>query len=103
MDKSEIVRNYKEAKNKATQIQILADLNCTDAETIKKILTEAGEYVEKKKPGPKPKTVRQIVVKPLPDCVKKAITERMILLTEEIEKKTAELAELDAYMKEEKA
>ena len=44
-----------------------------------------------------------MVVKPLPDCVKKVITERMIRLTEEIEKKTAELEELDAYMKEEKA
>lgn len=59
--------------------------------------------VEKKRPGPKPKEIRQMVVKPLPDCVKKAITERMIRLTEEIEKKTAELEELDAYMKEEKA
>lgn len=41
-----------------------------------------------------------MIVKPLPDCVKKAITERMIRLTEEIDRATAELKELDTYMKE---
>ena len=41
-----------------------------------------------------------MIVKPLPDSVKKAITERMIRLTEEIDRATAELKELDTYMKE---
>lgn len=103
MDQGEIVKSYREAKNKEKQIQILADLNGSSPEQIRKILIAAGEPAEKKRPGPKPKEIRQMVVKPLPDCVKKAITERMIRLTEEIEKKTAELEELDAYMKEEKA
>ena len=103
MDQSEIVRSYREAKNKEKQIQILADLNGSSPEQIRQILIAAGEPAEKKRPGPKPKEIRQIIVKPLPDCVKKAITGRMSRLTEESEKKTAELEELDAYMKEEKA
>lgn len=98
MDQSEIVRSYREAKNKEKQIQILADLNGSSPEQIRQILIAAGEPAEKKRPGPKLKEVRQI--KPLPDCVKKAITERMIRLTEEIDRATAELQELDTYMKE---
>ena len=86
--------------HKEKQIQILADLNGSSPEQIRQILIAAGEPAEKKRPGPKPKEIRQIIVKPLPDCVKKAITERMIRLTEEIDRATAELKELDTYMKE---
>lgn len=98
MDQSEIVRSYREAKNKEKQIQILADLNGSSPEQIRQILIAAGEPAEKKRP--KSKEIRQMVVKPMPDCVKKAITERMIRLTEEIDRATAELKELDTYMKE---
>lgn len=98
MDQGEIVRSYREAKNKEKQIQILADLNGSSPEQIRQILIAAGEPAEKKRP--KPKEIRQMVVKPMPDCVKKAITERMIRLTEEIDRATAELKELDTYMKE---
>lgn len=100
MDQGEIVRSYREAKNKEKQIQILADLNGSSPEQIRQILIAAGEPAEKKRPGPKPKEIRQMVVKPMPDCVKKAITERMIRLTEEIDRATAELKELDTYVKE---
>ena len=100
MDQGEIVRSYREAKNKEKQIQILADLNGSSPEQIRQILIAAGEPAEKKRPGPKAKEIRQLVVKPLPDSVKKAITERMIRLTEEIDRATAELKELDTYMKE---
>ena len=51
MDQSEIVRSYREAKNKEKQIQILADLNGSSPEQIRKILIAAGEPAEKKETG----------------------------------------------------
>lgn len=42
MSKDEIVRKYKEAKNKKHMIEILADLNLCDKSLIKSILTEGG-------------------------------------------------------------
>ena len=41
----EIVADYRQAKDKRAQIGILADLNSTDAATIKDILREAGELL----------------------------------------------------------
>lgn len=48
MTPAEIVRHYKEAANPKADIQVLADLNVTDAATIRAILIEAGELA----PGP---------------------------------------------------
>lgn len=45
MTNEEICRSYRMAKRKRDQIQILAELNATDADTIKDILKEGGEYV----------------------------------------------------------
>lgn len=42
MDKEDIVITYKQAKNKAEQIDILADLTMSDEETIITILRDAG-------------------------------------------------------------
>ena len=42
MTDAEIVKTYKEAKNKKTQIEILADLNCCKASDIKTILKNNG-------------------------------------------------------------
>lgn len=42
MSKDEIVRKYKEAKNKKHVIEILADLNTCDKSLIRTILTEGG-------------------------------------------------------------
>ena len=53
MTKKEICRNYQAAKKKRAQIEILADLNQTDKQTIKEILKEGGCFGGK--PGPKPK------------------------------------------------
>lgn len=54
MGKSEIVREYKQAKNPKEQIKILAELNCCTVEVIKGVLSEAGIDVNKR--GRKPKT-----------------------------------------------
>lgn len=42
MSNEEIVRSYREAKDKAVQLGILADLNCCSKEYIKQILREGG-------------------------------------------------------------
>ena len=54
MSESEIVREYRTAKNKSKQIEVLAELNAVKADWIKDILLRNPEsgYV---KPGSKPK------------------------------------------------
>lgn len=54
LSESEIVREYRTAKNKPKQIEVLAELNAVKADWIKDILLHNPEsgYV---KPGPKPK------------------------------------------------
>lgn len=42
MSNEEIVKNYREAKDKAKQLGILAELNACDEQKIKDILTEGG-------------------------------------------------------------
>ena len=42
MTVEEIVRSYREAKDKAAQVQILADLNVCSRETIRRALVEGG-------------------------------------------------------------
>lgn len=44
-DKGEICRNYRYAKNKVEQVQILAELNAVERRTMIDILTAAGEKV----------------------------------------------------------
>ena len=42
MTEGDIVRNYKGAANKEYQLHVLADLNCTDTNTIREILLKNG-------------------------------------------------------------
>lgn len=51
MINAEIVADYWQAKNKRSQIQVLANLNNTDAATIKDILREAGEHLPGRRPS----------------------------------------------------
>lgn len=61
MTKDEILTSFKQAKNPAEQVRILADLNATNVPTIKRILLEGGVDIrklpgERKKAAPaKPK------------------------------------------------
>lgn len=70
MTKGEISRSYKEARQKAKQIGVLAELNACPKEDIIEILKEAGVYkTSKKTPAkkeeiPKPKKVK-VAKKPL--------------------------------------
>lgn len=47
MTKDEILTSFKQAKNPADQVRILADLNATDVPTIKRILLEGGVDIRK--------------------------------------------------------
>ena len=60
MSESEIVREYRTAKNKPKQIAVLAELNAVKPDWIKDILLRHPEsgYV---KPGPKPKQKAEAV------------------------------------------
>lgn len=51
MTEEEIRRNYRQAKDKPIQIGILADLNCTDQNTIREILGLEKKNVRKAKTG----------------------------------------------------
>lgn len=51
MAAGEVIRNYRAAKNKNEQIQILADLNDCSSQEILDILTEAGEISGIRKSG----------------------------------------------------
>ena len=45
MTVEEIVRSYREAKDKAVQVGILADLNLCSKETIRRVLVEGGGLI----------------------------------------------------------
>ena len=47
-EKQEIIKAYKESKNKLQQIKILADLHVCTQKDIKDVLTEAGIDIEKR-------------------------------------------------------
>lgn len=79
MTDNEICRNYRAAKNKPEQIKILADMNCTTVDEVKKILISGGELVEepqKSNRGKKP------VV--MPDSVLDALAHELDVLDVEI-------------------
>lgn len=61
MSDSEICQSYKDAKKKSGQIDILAQLNATDPESIRKILKD-NNVLEAKR-GPKPKAIARELAK----------------------------------------
>lgn len=57
IDKGEICRNYRYAKNKAEQVQILAELNAIDRGKVIDILIQGGEKVRIPVPGKKSRCI----------------------------------------------
>lgn len=109
MSADEICRSYREAKEPNRQIQILAQLNCTDTETIIGILKENNEPL-KKRPyrTPEKKNIPD-QAKPskdkMPDSVVEAIRRRIeeldeiITNTEQVlEKNIQQRNELKEYL-----
>lgn len=97
MTENEIVKSYKEAKEKGKQIGILADLNGCQRQEITAILRNNGVDLPGPKPKkveepkePKPKTYERITEYPakdieVPICVKEELMSSVEALTEQID------------------
>lgn len=108
MTDSEIIKSYKEAKEKKKQIEILAQLNACPVTTIREILIANGVQF----PGPKPKKAKEEktkvvaviskdapklpVEKVIPEFVEKVVNERLANLREAISISEDRLKELRA-------
>lgn len=89
MSHADIAKNYREAKNKAAQIKILADLNDVTPATIRKVLIQEGvlkDHVaeENKVAEPQKKEKKQ---PPMPEFVREILKQK----AEEIEKSIYEM------------
>jgi hypothetical protein len=104
MNENEIVRSYRESKNKKQQIGILADINCCKPEQIKEILKKngvdlrGGNYRAKKEEAPKEDAKaappiperkieipeEQIVKDKLPRIVRKTLEEDLDFIEEQL-------------------
>ena len=104
MNENEIVRSYRESKNKKQQIGILADMNCCEPEQIKEILKKngvdlrGGNYRAKKEEAPKEDAKaappiperkieipeEQIVKDKLPRIVRKTLEEDLDFIEEQL-------------------
>ena len=87
MTEDEIVRSYRNAKNRNTQITVLAQLNACQTEEIEQILEQKG-VIKKKQDVPE-----------MPEVIKEMITVRMIEITEQMDKLGEELKELSDFVK----
>lgn len=67
MTAEEVVRHYRQAKDRKADIQVLAELNGVRADDIKGILIEAGELTadgkSKKRPAPKNREQRDLLIR----------------------------------------
>lgn len=104
MNENEIVRSYRESKDKKQQIGILADMNCCEPEQIKEILKKngvdlrGGNYRAKKEETPKEDAKaappiperkieipeEQIVKDKLPRIVRKTLEEDLDFIEEQL-------------------
>ena len=106
MTDNEICRNYREAKNRPEQIKLLADMNCTTVDEIKKILVAKGELVvappktnRGKKPQEKPKQAEENPkTVAIPDAVMETLAAELDALDMQISLTKAKLEPLvDRY------
>lgn len=90
MTKQEICKEYREAKNKSQQIEILADLNLCTKEDIVKLLKDEGEEVAVRKPRKQrqqKKVVAPVINTSIPDFVLDALYEKLERIDREIKEK----------------
>ena len=112
MTDNEIVKSYKEAKEKKKQIGILADLNGCNRQEITAILRNNGVDL----PGPKPKKTEEPKDKPkiyeriteyppeekdilVPICVKEELMSSVEAMTEQINSLLKRRAEIIDFIK----
>ena len=95
MTNEEIIKSYKEAKDKKKQIKILADLNTCDANIIKEILIEAAPRVYKRAAKkPEEKKTAKTAEQELPTAIIKSLTMRMNEIGAAITLQEAKIEEL---------
>lgn len=129
MTENEIIRQYKEAKDKREQVKILADMNLCEVEEIEKILKDNGQRLPvrhlKKKPQNEPSEETEDIPAPaieplekpyaagtksggfhVPDKVKELVDAKMVRLQEaidiyreKIKEYETELEELSGFLK----
>lgn len=95
MTDGEICSSYREAKNKAEQIQILADLNCTKRADIIEILIKRGEDVIIHIPSRGQNRKKDLSH----DEYIKALFKRLDILDEQIAQRENEYREIVAVLK----
>lgn len=104
MTKGEIVREYKAAKSKKRQIQILADMNQCPVDTIEKILIDEGALVKKQKIAPVQQNPveepKEDMIDKFPKAVINAIFCRIDALDELIRVSNAEISKITEQIKE---
>lgn len=94
-DKGEICRNYRHAKDKVKQVQILAELNAVERRTVIDILTAAGEKVRIPIAG---RTKKTSVQEMTDRQYAKAVTRRLEILEDKIRPLEREYKELVAVL-----
>lgn len=94
--KEEIVRNFRQSKDKIKQIEILADLTCTDIDTIITILEDAHEFEPKVRTCElcykTYKTIHVTGRAVCPEC--KRTTKEIVVLKKELKYITAKIQQL---------
>lgn len=123
MTENEIIRQYKEAKDKREQIKILADMNLCEREEIEKILKDNGQRLPaqapKKKPQNEPSKETEDIPAPameppekpyaagtkaggfhVPDKVKELVDAKMVRLQEAIDIYREKIKEYETDLEE---
>ena len=108
MPKEEILRSFKEAKNKTNQIKVLADMNCTTSKEMRNWLIEHGADVpedkrfrnnnqsnDKKINTEETKTENKQQV---PESIRKILAERRSHLLNNIRKMQSEVDDIDNFI-----
>ena len=105
MTRAEILKSYKEAKDKKNQIAILADMNICSKQEIRDELIKAGVPGEElpkfrdKKTEPVKVTVIHPQDKPImPKVVREVCTAKMVEIQERIDADQSELKEIKDFM-----
>ena len=106
MTREEMLKSYKEAKDKKNQITILADMNLCTKQEIKDELIKAGvpeaelpRFRTKKTQEPVKITVLDPQDKPImPKVVREVCTAKMVEIQERIDADQSELKEIKDFM-----
>ena len=105
MTRAEILKSYKEAKDKKNQIAILADMNICSKQEIRDELIKAGvpgeelpKFRDKKTEPVKVKVIHPQDKPIMPKVVREVCTAKMVEIQERIDADQSELKEIKDFM-----